>query len=366
MSIDSNLFNTNKTDYEATSLFLQPSGNGLFDTVNKSHPEIWKLYKTMKSLDWDENEFNYETCANDFATCSKSTYDMMIKTLAWQWEADSVASRIAPLVGCFVTSSELWAAWQRISDNEVVHSATYSEIVRNSFSDPSVIFSEILAVEQSVSRLSTVAETMSKIYTTAHEYALGKLSPTQDVYNTVFLFPVTMLILERIQFMSSFAVTFAICDTGAFQPIGKAVQKIAQDEFEVHVELDKAVITAELKTERGQIAFRAMRETIKKLVDEVVKSEMEWVDYLFSEGRELVGLNADVLKQWTLFNAKDVYEFLDIETEYKLPKQNPLRFMEDWLNINKTQASPQEEDAAAYKVNVIKRDDEGQVFDMEF
>ena len=40
--------------------------------------------------------------------------------------------------------------------------------------------------------------------------------------------------------------------------------------------------------------------------------------------------------------------------------------MEKWLDISRTQASPQEQDIAAYKVGVMRRDDENQVFDADF
>lgn len=363
--VDKNIFNTEKTDYEAPSLFFG-GGVGLFDTVNKKFPKIWEIYKTMKSLDWDENEFNYSSCVSDFKSCDKATYEMMIKTLAWQWEADSAASRISPLVGCVVTSSELWAAWQRVSDNEVVHAAAYSEIVRNSFEDPSVILDEILNVTEAMDRLTKVSEVMGNAYTLAHKYALGQVEATQEVYNAIFMFTVGMLILERVQFMSSFAITFSICDTGLFQPIGKSVQKIAQDELEVHVELDKEVLRTELKTERGRVAYSQCRGDIEQLLNEVIECEFEWVDYLFSEGRELVGMNADILRQWTLYCAKDVASFLKLDSSYKFPQKNPLKFMEHWLNIGKSQGSPQEEDVAQYKVNVMRRDDSGHEFDVDF
>jgi ribonucleoside-diphosphate reductase beta chain len=364
---DSNrLFNFDKDDYSSPSLFLGKQGVGLFDTVNKQFPEIWKRYKSIKSLDWDENEFEYESCANDFKTCSKSTYDMMIKTLAFQWEADSVASRISPIVGCFVTSSELWAAWQRLSDQESVHAATYSEIVRNAFDDPNEVLDEVLKVREAMNRLSTVAEVLQGAAQAAHEYAAGLRDNNQELYNHAFMFTIGMLALERIQFMSSFAVTFALCDTGLFTPIGKAIQKISQDELEEHVELDKAIIRNELKTERGRIAYKQCEPLITKLIEEVVDSELEWVDYLFSEGRELVGLNSKVLKQWSLYCAKDVYDFLDINTERKFPQHNPLKFMEKWLDISKTQPSNQEELNNQYKVGIIKRDDSDMVFDEDF
>lgn len=364
--VSENVFNVDKSDYKQPQLFLGDRP-GLFDTVHKQFPDIWKQYKSMKSLDWDENEFDYSSCNVEFKSCSRTVYDMMIKTLAWQWEADSVASRsIAPILAPFVTSSELWAAAQRISDNEVVHAATYSEIVRNSFDDPNVILDEVLSVQQAVGRLETIGEAFATAYTKSHRYALGLVGPDQETYNAVFMMIVALLALERIQFMSSFAVTFAICDTGMFAPIGKAIQKIAQDELEVHVEFDKAVLRSELKTARGELAFEQCRDKIEALLNEVVESEFAWVDYLFSEGRELVGLNADILKRWTLFCAKDVYGFFKLHSAHPLPKANPLKFMENWLDISKTQPSPQEQDNAQYKVGIMRRNDADQTFDVEF
>lgn len=364
--IDNAVFNKDKTDYETPSLFLGQAP-GLVDTVNKRYEKISTLYKAMKDLDWDENEFDFSTCNAEFKSCSKSTYEMMIKTLAWQWEADSIASRsIAPIVAPFVTSSELWTCWQRISDNESVHALTYSEIVRNSFDNPSEVLDEVLRIEQSFDRLDGVGKVFADAYKIGHQYALGQIENNDTVYDAVFMLTVGLLILERLQFMASFAVTFAICDSGMFQAIGKAVQKIAQDELEIHVELDKEVIRNELKTDRGRASYERNKPRIKALIDEVVESEFKWIEYLFSEGRELVGINETVLKQWTLFCARDVYNFMGVKSEHTLPRKNPLRFMSNWLDISKTQASPQEQENNQYKVNVVSRNDQGMVFDDDF
>ncbi len=361
------VFNYAKTDYERPQLLLGQK-QGLFDTIHRHYPEIWSLYKAQKSLDWDENEFDYSSCNADFKSCSKSTYDMMIKTLAWQWEADSVASRaIAPVLAPFISSSELWAAWQRVSDNEVIHAATYSEIVRNSFDDPGAIIEEILRVQQAHDRLQRVSRAFADGYEASHQYALGRLPNDQATYNTAFMMVVALFCMERIQFLASFAVTFAICDTGLFQPIGKSIQKIAQDELEIHAELDRAVLANELQTARGQRAFAECRADIVRLIEEVVDSELVWIDYLFSEGRELVGMNAERLAAWTLYCARDVYETLGLASgKFVLPAANPLKFMEKWLNISSTQASPQEQDIAAYKVGVMRRTDKDIIFDDDF
>lgn len=367
IEVSKKVFNFEKTDYEKPLLFLGQEP-GLLDTVNKRFPKIWELYKTQKSLDWDENEFDYTSCNADFKKADRSTYDMMIKTLAWQWEADSIASRaIAPVLAPFITSSELWATWARITENECIHAAAYSEIVRNSFDDPSTIIDEILSVQEAHERLSKIIKAFDDAYVAAHKYAIGQLENNQDTYNAIIMMVVALYCLERIQFMASFAVTFAICDTGMFQPIGKAVQKIAQDELEVHAELDKVVLQHEFTTERGKVAFDMLKDDMVAMINEVVDLEIEWIDYLFSEGRELVGLNKERLTAWTLYCAKEVFQSLGLEnTKYEFPTTNPLKFMEKWLNISKTQASPQEQDIAAYKVGVMRRNDDGMVFDDSF
>jgi len=365
--IHSKVFNTKKTDYRNVSLILGEQDVGLFDTVNKQYPDIWKLYKQQKSQDWDENEFDYSTCNVEFKSCSRSQYDIMIRTLAWQWEADSVASRaIAPILAPFITSSELWAAWLKVTEIECLHSATYSEIVRCSFDNPEHVLGEILSVKESLSRLTGITRVFAQAYETSHKYALGMVGNNQETYNDAFMCIVGLLILERIQFMASFNSTFAICDTGIFQPIGKAIQKIAQDELEVHVALDKAVLRHEMTTPRGKIAFSQNRERIRTLIDEVVDSEFEWTDYLFSEGRELVGANAETVKKWVMFNAKDVYNMFGVESKYPLPQTNPCKFMENWLDISKTQPAPQEQDIGQYRVGIMRRDDENKHFDIDF
>jgi len=363
------IFNTDKTDYQRPEIILG-SDPGLFDTINKHYPELWRLYKTLKSQDWDENEFDYSSCNMQFKTCDKVTYDMMIKTLAWQWEADSVAARsIAGVLAPVCSSSEAWAGWVEITRNEIVHAATYSEIVRNSFDSPDDILDEILSVQQAMARLKTVGRVFDEALEASLDYARGARPNDQETYNAIYLFIVTLLCMERIQFMASFAVTFGVCEsTGLFQPIGKAIQKIAQDEFEVHVQYGKEVLAALYKTERGRTAFEQCRHKIAAIVNEVVEHEIEWTEYAFSDGRELSGITCEMMKSWVHFSATDVIRFFGIDdlADFPLVDANPLTYMESWLDMSKIQASNQEEDTAQYKVGVMQRDDQDEIFSVDF
>ena len=65
-NIDPNIFNLNRVYQNVNqSLFLEQQ-RGLLDSINKNNPEIWRLYKQMKKLDWDENEFPMTSCIAEF------------------------------------------------------------------------------------------------------------------------------------------------------------------------------------------------------------------------------------------------------------------------------------------------------------
>lgn len=376
------IFNNNKTDYDSPEIILGQEP-GLFNSIHNHHPALFDLYKRLRSMDWDENEFPYGDCLHEFETCDKQFYDMMIKTLAWQWEADATASRaIVNILGPVVTDSRVWAGYVRINDNEDLHALTYSEIVRNSFKDPQVILDEILRVEEAQERLVTVAKIMGEAHDASHAYALRQIPNDQDLYNKIFKFFMALYYLERVQFMASFAVTFALGKLGMFQPIVMGVQKIAIDEFEIHAQYGQEVIKALLKTERGRMAYDQTKDECAQMFWEIIMSEVNWLIYLFSEGRELPGVTLKKMIQWVLFNgnaagtftgAKDGItdamreEFLEVAGfDLEWPDKNPLPYMTEYLDLSKNQTSPQEVDNNQYQVNVINTKNEQTTFAVDF
>lgn len=367
--LDTTIFNVGKVDYKNTGSIFLGEANGLFDTINKNHPKIWEIYKNLKSLDWDELEFQFKQCNVEFKTRPASIVDRMIKTLGWQWEADtSAANSVISVMAPFLSSSEAQAAWTLITANEVVHAATYSEIVKYGFDDGNTIMSTVLAEKRSLERLTTITKVMGACKRVAYEYALGQRPNDQETYNHAYLMTVALLILERVQFMASFAITFAIGETQAFMQIVEAVKRICQDEFEVHVEMDKAVLLNEHQTERGKIARVQTLPMVRQMLTDATRQEHDWVDYMRMDEDPLTGLNGKYLKQWVNHCVGDVCEFLEIEgpSGLVIPKKNPLGYMATYMDLSKTQGSAQEQLLGAYKVNVMTRDDADKVYAIDF
>lgn len=364
------VFNTDKTveQYQKSGLFFKGEP-GLIDTIHKSYPEIWALYKEMKSLDWSEDEFDYSRCHGDFKTVDPDMSDMMLETLMSQWELDSIASQFPlVLISPFEPCIEVTETETAIQANELVHANTYSEIVRMSFDNPAEVLDKLLSTTATFDRMAMVNKALADFRNFSVEYQYHRVftpgfnmqeTATEKLIEYYFI----MLLLERIQFMASFAITFTICKSGPFAPIGQAVKKIAQDELEVHSEYRKEVLKVMIKDHPE--TFEAVRHRLLAMFKEVIDHEFDWTERLF-KGRTLIGTNADLIKKWVLFNAKDVAHFIGFtkeETGHTFPRQNPMPFLEDWFNMNSQQAAPQEQDVAAYKINIVTRDDEDEEFD---
>ena len=360
------VFNADKTldQYKKTPLFCGPEP-GLMDTIYKPYPKLWSLYKELKSLDWSEDEFDYSRCLLDFKKTPINISTKMIRTIGWQWEADSVAGRsILAIMAPFVSSTEYWTALVRIADNENIHGATYSEIVKLSFDNTDEVMQDILDFKAKMNRMHVVEETLAEALYLSRQYAAGNIPMSDELYRDVVIkTTIIAYYLERVQFMASFGITFIICESGVYQPIGKAVQKICQDELEIHAEFDREVLMYELQTEKGRWAVDSLKDWINLVHHEVIETEHHFIDVIHEDGYDLPGTNKNILKDWVLFNAKDPGKFFNVETDIAYPRQNPMPILEKWINMNLTQAAPQEQDIAQYKVGIVHDDSQDIIFD---
>lgn len=367
--IDQTVFNTNRNYTQASgSVFLQ-GGFGLLDSIHRPHQTLFDLYKKQKRLDWDENEFNLEACQVEFLTRPKHLSEKMLNTLAWQWEGDSVAAHsIAPVVAPFLSDDNAWLVYQRISDNEGLHALSYSETVKLGLGgDASIRMHEILQNHASIKRLEVVARNMGIAKRTGAKLTLGLIKPESDeAIDAAMLFASTLLGLERLQFMQSFAVTFAMGELGAFMPIVETVQKIATDEWTVHVPVGKYIIANERQIKRSNESLQRIRPTLEKLFSDIIKSELTWnYKFLHADGKEMTGVTPKMLEDWLYFGVTDLYKVYGWNNPYREVYKNPLSYMDDWLNINKNQGSPQEKKGGNYLLGGVVKAKEEAIFEID-
>lgn len=328
---------------------------GVIDTINVTHPIFEKLYQTQLSQIWNEFEVNITQDKLDMMNMPKNTVDMMVRTIMWQHAADSVASRsIIECLGDHITNSEFHDYATIWSFFETIHGRTYSHIIKQTFTDPNQALVELYDNMQVMQRSKVLIDTFDALK------ELPKDSDEDTKAKAIIKVVVALFALEAIAFMGSFAITFGIGETGKFQGIVQLVKLICRDEV-LHSRGGFNIIKI-LKKEMGKyfndIEFK---KEIKAILDEVVNQEFKWADYIFEQG-QVVGLSADLVKEYVEYMAAPVYEVCDIPFGLA-PESNPLPYMEKYINSKEFQAAAQEIEITAYKVGAIVDDTEDLDFD---
>tara|TARA_R110002153_G_scaffold58217_4_gene159682 strand:+ start:3806 stop:4987 length:1182 start_codon:yes stop_codon:yes gene_type:complete len=338
----------------------------LYDSINQPYPVLFTLMEKLKQLDWSQDDVDLTQTRMDLLRCDENTRKIMLFNLAYQWEIDSIATSMAALLAPFITNSEYGHLVQRISENECLHSLTYSNIVRQCINDPQEVFDMVFKHKEVLTRANTVGRVLSDLKRVGAEYTLG-LKSKEECAPYILKGEVAIYALERISFMSSFACTYALAEQEYFVGAARLVQKINMDEM-IHYEAKRVVLQdILLKDGYWKEIFQDNKAEIQEILDEVTARELEWNSYLFSEGRQLVGLNEGLLNEWTRYNAQEVYDNLGMVQPFRKTVTDPLPWIaEDWLDLNKQQNANMESDATNYMVGAVSRDVTGTDLEMEF
>lgn len=345
-------FNANNKGYEKGYPLFLGDQLGVIDTINIQYPKLEDLYQKQLSQIWNEHEIGLEQDKMDMLNVPKGTRDLMVKTIMFQTSADSCACRsIVEILGKYISNSELLNLVTLQTFFEVIHARTYSHIIKQTFADPSDMLEDLYSEANVIRRLGPIVKAFDEI-TNLSPNATHKQKKQAIIKTMTALFA-----LEAISFMSSFAVTFAITETDVFQGIGQLVTLICKDEV-LHGRMDYEVLNILKQDPEWEIEMIFLTEQLKEILDSVIRQEEDWTDYLFSEGRQVIGLGATLLKDYVYYMAKPVYDALNIPFDFKVVTKNPLPYMDKYIDSTLVMALPQEIQITSYKVGAVKDDTE--------
>jgi ribonucleoside-diphosphate reductase beta chain len=339
-------------------LFLGPD-LGLTDTINVSYPELDRLYMDQISQIWNEFEVDLTHDRIDMLTADPDCVDLMVENISWQHLADSVANRsITGLLMKYVTNSELEAVFNVQALFETIHTRTYSHIIKQTFADPTQMLEDTYKNQAVLKRSKIIVRTFDELENLPHD------ASRQQIAICIVKCMTALFGLEGIAFMASFGVTFAITDTGIFQGIGQDVKLICRDEV-LHTRMDYEILTSLMKDLWWADIIAGCMDEIKQILDEIVAQEVEWAKYLFSTGKQLVGLNAPLLIEYVYHNAAPAYATFGLVPGFEIPKRNPLPYMNKYIDGAQIQSAAQEIQLTSYKVGAINDDTDDLDLDMD-
>lgn len=341
-------FNANNVGYkEGYPLFLGPE-LGVMDTINVQYPQLEELYQDQLAQIWNEFEVDLGQDKLEMMTMGKGVVDLMVQTIMWQTVADSVASRsILETLGKYISNSELMNVATIWTFFEVIHARTYSHIIKQTFTDPNELLTEMYDNAQVLTRSEPIVAAFDNL-------AAMKDGTEDELREAILMAFVALFALEAIAFMASFSVTFSIVETGRFQGIGQLVKLICRDEV-LHTRMDYTILDILIKDPAWASTIERCMPQINELLHTVVSNELVWADYVFSDGREVIGLNAGLLKDYVKHMATPVFEVFGLEG-FANSKENPLPYMEKYIDPSKMQSANMEIQSSSYLIGTLEDD----------
>ena len=363
------VFNTNPVDSKKQPMFFgQPLGLQRYDEYK--YPVFDKLTTQQLGYFWRPEEVSLQKDRADYKMLTPEQKHIYTSNLKYQIMLDSVQGRAPGMAFMpYCSLPELEGAmnvWQLM---EMIHSRSYTYIIKNVYPDPSEVFDTILGDDKILSRASSVTSSYNELINHAHEYDSGNIwrmategHPSgsydrKELKRKLYRAVLNVNILEGIRFYVSFACSFAFGELKIMEGSAKIISLIARDESQ-HLVLTQQIIKAWQNGDDEEMVVIAAEEksNIIEMFKNAVEEEKAWASYLFKDG-SMIGLNEKLLSQYVEFTANRRLRALGFDPLYDIGiRNNPLPWTQYWLNSKGQQNAPQETEIESYVVGGIKQD----------
>ncbi len=369
------VFNTTKVDTKKQPMFFgQPLGVQRYDGAK--YPVFEKLTQQQLSYFWRPEEVSLQKDRGDYQTLRPEQRHIYTSNLKYQIMLDSVQGRGPGMAFMpYCSLPELESAMSVWGFMEMIHSRSYTHIIKNVYSDPSEVLDTILDDANILKRASSVTESYDDFLQHAHEYdtstmwelaSEGHVAGQYDRYSLkrkLYRAVANVNILEGIRFYVSFACSFAFGELKLMEGSAKIISLIARDESQ-HLVLTQNILNKWKEGDDPEFKEIAREEEpyVRKMFMNAVDEEKAWAEYLFRDG-SMIGLNDKLLKNYVEWTANRRMKAIGIKPEYDIAaKNNPLPWMQYWLSSKEVQIAPQETEIESYLIGGIKHDVEKDTF----
>ena len=363
------VFNQNKVDTKSQPMFFgAPLGVQRYDSYK--YPVFDKLTNQMLGYFWRPEEVSLQKDRGDYQTLRPEQKHIFTSNLKYQILLDSVQGRgpgmaFAP----YCALPELEAAMNVWQFMEMIHSRSYTYIIKNVYPDPSEVFDTILDDQKIISRAQSVTKAYDEFIEVAQEWGNGSMwSPDmkgsttaewteKELKRKLYLAVANVNILEGIRFYVSFACSFAFGELKVMEGSAKIISLIARDENQ-HTVLTQNIMKKWMDGDDPVMSqiVEEERDTVIGMFKNAVNEEKEWAQYLFKDG-SMIGLNDKLLVKYVEWTANKRMRALGLPPAYDIPiRSNPLPWTEHWISSKGLQVAPQETEVESYVVGGIKQD----------
>jgi len=367
------VFNSNHVDTKKQPMFFgKPLGVQRYDSYK--YPIFEKLTQQQLGYFWRPEEVSLQKDRADYQTLRSEQKHIFTSNLKYQIMLDSVQGRgpgMAFLPYCSLPELEAcMTIWETM---EMIHSRSYTYIIKNVYSDVTEVFDTILDDEKILERATSVTQAYDELIESAQQWGGGTLWELGDhttanlelkeVKRKLYRAVMNVNILEGIRFYVSFACSFAFGELKLMEGSAKIIGLIARDESQ-HLVITQNIIKNWKNGDDPQMLeiIEEEQDNVRQMYLRAVNEEKAWAEYLFKDG-SMIGLNAKLLSSYVEYIANRRMKAIGLKPEFDISmSNNPLPWTEHWLNSKMMQNAPQETEIESYVIGGIKQDMKNDTF----
>ena len=363
------VFNTEEVNTKKQPMFFgKPLGLQRYDSYK--YPTFDRLTTQQLGYFWRPEEVSLQKDRADYQTLRPEQKHIFTSNLKYQTMLDSVQGRAPGMAFIpYCSLPELEACMEVWGFMEMIHSRSYTYIVKNVYSDPAEVFDTVLKDERILDRAKSVTGAYDEFINQAQCWGQGNFwqetarsSPSaqwclKDLKRSLYRAIMNVNILEGIRFYVSFACSFAFGENKLMEGSAKIIGLIARDENQ-HLVLTQTILNNWRKGDDPDMIeiMKEEEEWTYKMFDKCVNEEKTWAEYLFKDG-SMIGLNDKLLHNYVEWIANRRMKAIGLKSVYDVPlKNNPLPWTTHWLNSKDMQVAPQETEVESYVIGGIKQD----------
>ena len=363
------VFNTEEVETTKQPMFFgKPLGIQRYD--NYKYPVFERLTTQQLGYFWRPEEVSLQKDRSDYQTLRPEQKHIFTSNLKYQVMLDSVQGRgpgmaFAP----YCSLPELEGCMKVWEFMEMIHSRSYTYIIKNVYPDSSEVFDTILRDDRILERAQSVTQAYDDFINGAHEYDQSNMwkdgwqgsyvskSTIYELKRKLFRAVANVNILEGIRFYVSFACSFAFGELKLMEGSAKIVSLIARDENQ-HLVITQQILNKWRDGDDPDMKkiFKEEEAWFYKTFENAVNQEKLWSEYLFKDG-SMIGLNEKLLQQYVEWIANKRMKAVGLRPVYDIAmRANPLPWTQHWISSKGLQVAPQETEVESYVVGGIKQD----------
>jgi ribonucleoside-diphosphate reductase beta chain len=285
------------------------------------YPWAAKLYRTMLNNFWIPEEVPLASDAKQFNELSPAERRAFDKTISFLNFLDSIQCENLPNIADYITAPEVNSLLNIQTFQEEIHAQSYSYVL-DSVCSPQTrenIYDEWRNDKHLLARNKFIADLYQQFVDNPND---------RNFIRTVM----ANYLLESLYFYSGFSFFYTLARQGKMTGTATMIRYIQRDEL-THVVLFQNIFK-ELRAENPDTFTPELIEELREMMRTAVEHEISWGQYITNN--EILGLNNDIIERYIKYLSNQRLKALGIEILYPEQVEHPMKWVENFSNLNST------------------------------